>query len=120
MSRLLVVTRPSLAPGFHLAGVEAYAAEDARAAQQLIGQWLEAGETGLLAVDEGLLAACDATFRRRLEAAERLPHIAFPCGEPLGPEAFGPKQIADLIRRAIGFHVTFRGEVANPAGGYQA
>jgi vacuolar-type H+-ATPase subunit F/Vma7 len=120
MSHLLILTRPSLVSGFRLAGVEAHAAEDARAAERLIGQWLEAGETGLLAVDEGLLAACDPAFRRRLEAAEYLPHIALPSGEPLGPEAFGPKQIAEIIRRAIGFHVTFRGEAANPAGVYQA
>jgi vacuolar-type H+-ATPase subunit F/Vma7 len=110
MSRLLVVTRPSLTPGFHLAGVEAFMAGDPAAAQQLIAGWLEAGETGLLLVDDGLLAGFDLAFRRRLEAADRLPHIAIPGGEPLGPETPRARHIAELIRRAVGFHITFRGE----------
>lgn len=113
MSRLLVVTRPSLVSGFHLAGVEAFAAEDAEAAQRLIGGWLDRGEPGLLAVDEGLLAEFDSAFRRRLESADQLPYLAVPSGEPLQPEASHRNQITELIRKAIGFHVTFRGEQAN-------
>lgn len=110
MSRLLVVTRPSLAPGFHLAGVEAFAAEDAEAAQVLIAKWIDTGETGLLLVDDGLLDGIDLAFRRRLETHERLPYIAIPGGEPLGPERSRRSQLAELIRRAIGVHITFRGQ----------
>jgi V/A-type H+-transporting ATPase subunit F len=114
MSRLLIVARPSLVPGFRLAGVEAFAATEAQQAQHLIGSWLDRGEAGLLAVDEGLLAAFEPAFRRRLEAAEQLPHLAIPSGEPAGPETRGSQYITELIRRAIGFHVTFRGGQANP------
>lgn len=110
MSRLLVVARPSLVPGFHLAGVEAFAVEEAEQAQALIAEWLEAGEAGLLAIDDGLLAGFDATFRRRLEAAERLPYLAIPSGEPSGPAGGRRRRIAELIRRAVGFHITFQGE----------
>ncbi len=113
MSRLLVVTRPSLVPGFHLAGVEAFPAADAEAAQRLIAEWLDTKEAGLLAVDDGLLAGFDPAFRRRLEAADSLPHLAIPGGEPLEPAGSRRKQIAELIRRAIGFHITFRREQAN-------
>ena len=113
MSRLLVVTRPTLVSGFHLAGVEAFPAEDAEDAQRLIAEWLEANETGLLAVDDGLLAGFDPAFRRRLEASDQLPHLAIPGGEPLGPAGSRRRQIAELIRRAIGFHITFRGEQAD-------
>jgi vacuolar-type H+-ATPase subunit F/Vma7 len=110
VSRLLVVTRPAIVAGYQLAGVEAFAAADAGEAEQLIGAWLDAGETGLLAVDEELLAACSPAFRRRLDAAGALPCLAIPSGEPLGPERFGRQRIAELIRRAIGFHITFHGE----------
>lgn len=113
MSRLFVVTRPSLVPGFHLAGVEAFSAEDAEEAQRLIAEWLDTSETGLLAVDDGLLAGFDSAFRRRLEASDGLPHLAIPGGEPLGPAGSRRRQIAELIRRAIGFHITFRGEQAD-------
>ncbi|MEW6568955.1 MAG: hypothetical protein AB1449_12475 [Chloroflexota bacterium] len=112
MSRLLVVTRPSLAAGFRLAGVEVHGAGDVETAQELIGGWLDAGEEGLLAIDDGLLARMDPAFRKRLQAAEHLPYLAIPGGEPLGPEASRRHQIGEMIRRAIGFHVIFRGEEA--------
>jgi len=112
MSRLFVVARPSLVTGFQLAGVEAFSAEDADTAEDLIAGWLDAGETGLIAIDDELLASFTPAFRRRLEASDRLPHLAIPSGEPRGPEGARRRRIADLIRRAIGFHITFRGEQA--------
>jgi vacuolar-type H+-ATPase subunit F/Vma7 len=36
MSSLLVVTRPALVTGFHLAGVEAFGVDDVESAQELI------------------------------------------------------------------------------------
>lgn len=110
MSRLLVVTRPALVQGFHLAGVEAYGAEDVESAQELIENWLKAGEIGLLAIDDGLLERMDPVFIRRLETSDRLPFLAIPGGQPLGPEASRKHRIAEMIRRAIGFHITFKGE----------
>ena len=110
MSRLLVVTRPTLAVGFHLAGVEAFAAEDAKQAQALIAKWLEAGEAGLLAIDDELLADFDLAFRRKLWATEQLPHLGLPSGEPGGWQGERRRRIAEMIRRAIGFHITFKGE----------
>jgi V/A-type H+-transporting ATPase subunit F len=110
MSRLLVVVRLSLVPGFHLAGVEAFPADDAEEAESLIGTWLEAGETGLIAIDDELLSDFDAAFRRRLEAAEQLPYLAIPSGEPRGPEGARRRRVSELIRRAIGFRITFKGE----------
>ena len=110
MSHLLVVTRSSLVPGFRLAGVEAFAADDAEEAQSVIARWLAADESGLVAIDDALLAALDPAFRRRLEAADLLPHLAIPGGEPLRPGASRRRRIAELIRKAVGFHITFQGE----------
>jgi vacuolar-type H+-ATPase subunit F/Vma7 len=110
LSRLIVVTRPSLVPGFQLAGLEAFAAEDTAAAQRLVTGWLEAGEAALLALDDSLLANFDPALRRRLEAAGQLPYIAIPGGGPLEPERSSRGRITELIRGAIGFHITFRGE----------
>ncbi len=116
MSRLLVVTRPALVTGFQLAGVEAYGPEDVEAAQELIGTWLEAGEVNLLAIDDGLLAQMDPAFIKRLEASERLLYLSIPGGQPLGLEVTRRYRIEEIIRRAIGFHITFKGEEerANP------
>jgi V/A-type H+-transporting ATPase subunit F len=110
MSRLLVITRPNLVDGFRLAGVEAYAAEDVETAQELIESWIEAGETGLLAIDDGFLERIDPVVMKRLEATGQLDYLAIPGGEPLGPEASRRHRLAQQIRRAIGFHITFKGE----------
>ena len=110
MSRLLVVTRPSLAAGFQLAGVEAFAAEDEKAAQDIIAQWLDSEEINLLAVDDGLLAQMEPIFLKRLDSAENLPYVSIPGGQPLGPEATYRHRIAQMIRRAVGFHITFKEE----------
>jgi len=110
MSRLLVVTRPDLVPGFQLAGVEAFGAEDAETAQELISNWLETNEVNLLAIDDGLVAVMDPAFIKRLESSEHLPHLLIPGGKPLGPEASRRYRVAEMIRRAIGLHITFKGD----------
>lgn len=113
MSRLLVVTQPALVAGFHLAGVEAFAADDAEEAQQLIAKWLDNGETGLLAIDEELLADFDSTFQQRLAAADQLPHLPLPSGRSRSAEESilsGRRHIAEMLRKAVGFHITFTGE----------
>ena len=110
MSSLLVVTRPALVTGFRLAGVKAFGVEDVESAQELIDSWLDAGEAGLLAIDDGLLERMDPAFIKRLNAAEHLPHLAIPGGRALGREASRRHRIAEIIRRAIGFQITFRGE----------
>jgi vacuolar-type H+-ATPase subunit F/Vma7 len=110
MSRLLIVTRPALLTGFQLAGVDAYAAEDAETAQELIETWLKADEVGLLAIDDGLLERMDASLIKRLEDSGQLLYLTIPGGQPLGPEASRRHRVAEMIRQAIGFHITFKGE----------
>ena len=110
MSHLLIVTRPRIAAGFQLAGVETFVVDDAIGAQELIGGWLDNGETGLLAIDEGLLLGMQPAFIHRLRASANLPHLAIPGGQPSGTGASRRHRIAEMIRGAIGFHITFKGE----------
>jgi len=109
MSSLLILTRPALVAGFHLAGVEAWAPEDVEGAQELIKGWLDSSEVNLLAIDDGLLERLDANLLKRLETSSHLYYIAIPGGQPLGPEASRWRRIAELIRHAVGFHITFKG-----------
>ena len=109
MSQFLVVTRPELVTGFQLAGVEAYAAQDVETAQEMIETWMSKGEEVLLAIDDGLLEKMEPAFIRRLNAAEKIPYLAIPGGGPIEKEASRKYQIAEMIRRAIGFHITFKG-----------
>lgn len=108
MSRLFILTRPTLVSGFHLAGVEAYGAKDAQTARDLIEKWLSEGELGLLAIDDSLLAQMDAAFLKRLDSYKDLSYLAIPGGQKLGPEVSETQRITELIRQAIGFHITFK------------
>lgn len=110
MSRLLVLTRPSLVPGFQLAGIDAFGAEDIDSAEELIGVWLETQETGLLAIDEEILARLDSHLLRQLAEYEAMPHLAIPGFGGSGLETTRKHRIAERIRKAIGIHITFRGE----------
>ena len=110
MSRLLVVTRPALVPGFRLAGVDAYGMADVEAAEELIDSWLKADEVGLLAIDDGLLEHMNLSLIKRLDVSEKLPYLAIPGGGPLGSEFSRRHHVTEMIRRAIGFHITFKGE----------
>lgn len=97
-------------PGFRLAGVDAYGVEDVEAAEELIDSWLIADEVGLLAIDDGLLEHMGPVFIKRLEASEKLPYLAIPGGGPIGSDVSRRHRITDMIRQAIGFHITFKGE----------
>lgn len=110
MGHLFVLTRPDQVTGFRLAGVDASAAEDVETAQELVESWMASEEGGLLAIDDGLLERMDPAFVKRMGSAERLPFLVIPGGEPLGPEASRKYRIAEMIRKAIGVHITFKGE----------
>jgi vacuolar-type H+-ATPase subunit F/Vma7 len=110
MSRLLVITRPELESGFHLAGVEAFAPTDLESVQELVLSWLETKETGLLAIDDGWVSLMETNILKNLEESTNLLFIAIPGGPALGAEASRHYQIAEMIRRAIGFHITFKSD----------
>jgi vacuolar-type H+-ATPase subunit F/Vma7 len=116
MSRLVILTRPALIPGFQLAGVDVYGAEDVEGVQELIERWLEAGEVGLMAIDDGLLESLDPALILRLDSSGQLPYLTIPGGQPLGAESSRRYRIAEMIRRAIGFHITFKGEEVEDTG----
>ena len=112
MSRLLVVVRSNLAPGFHLAGVDAFGVDDFESAQELIASWLDAGESGLVAVEQEILDLIDTSLKQRIEASHNLFCVGIPGGKLLGDEGSRRKRIAAMIRRAIGVHITLKGERA--------
>ncbi len=110
MSHLLVITIPTLVTGFRLAGVEAYGADDVESAEEQIASWLDAGETGLLAIDERFLGQLDPGLIRRLQAAEHLPYMAIPSVQPSKVPVSRRRRIVEMLRQAIGVHITFKGE----------
>lgn len=109
MAQLIVITNPDLAPGFQLAGVTTFVAEDAEAARRRLIELLDEGEAGVIALDEPYLGALDLRTQRRIQQGYRPVVIGLPTGHVEMPEARRRRQIAELIRRAIGVRITFGG-----------
>lgn len=114
MSRLMVICRPTLAPGFQLAGVQVFGAEDVESAEERLRGLLDAGQEGLLAIDDGLLAEISPRTLERLEDSDQLYHLAVPGGGILGEEYTRRHRIAEMLRRAIGFSIAFE-ELEEPS-----
>jgi vacuolar-type H+-ATPase subunit F/Vma7 len=107
MGRLVVITTPDLAPGFELAGVDTYVADDPQRAQALVGQLMAGDEASLIAIRQDLLVGIDPRLRRKIDSSYRPIVMAIPSGPLALPGEGRQRYIAELIRRAIGFHITF-------------
>ncbi len=114
MAKLTVITDPSIAPGFRLAGVETFAVGGVAEAQQVLLRLLAEGETGVVAMDSTYLARLDDPIRRRIETGYRPIVIAIPTGVSTGTGARRSRFIAELIRHAIGIRITFQEEGEQP------
>ena len=107
MGRLMVVTNPELATGFQLAGVETFAVEDVENAEELLQKLLTGNEASLIVVHRNLLQAIGPRLRRRIERSYRPIVVDIPGGLSTAPGEERRRHIIELIRRAIGYHITF-------------
>lgn len=107
MGRLMVVTTPDLAPGFQLAGVETFAVEDAGQAGTILRQLLSEDEASLIVLRQGLLDTLDSGLQRQIRRSYRPVVITIPGGISAPFSHRRQRYISELIRRAIGFRITF-------------
>jgi V/A-type H+/Na+-transporting ATPase subunit F len=107
MGRLMVITSSDLAPGFELAGVETFAAEDPAQAQALLRELMAGDEASLIAIRQDFLHGVDGRLQREIDRSYRPLVMAIPGGTPVLPGEERRQYIAELIRRAIGYHITF-------------
>ncbi len=108
MAKLTIITNPTLAPGFRLAGVEVIAAESQDSARRALVRLLDEGEAGIIAIDTPYLNGLDFNTARRIEELVKPVVVSLPIGAAVLPEERRSRQIAELIRRAIGIRMTFR------------
>ncbi len=107
MGRLIVVTIPELVPGYQLAGVEAIAAATPEEAKTVLRQVFDQGEASLIVIPQNLLPKLDSRLRRQLETSIEPIVMTIPGSVSSAPTGARRRYITELIRRAIGFHITF-------------
>jgi V/A-type H+-transporting ATPase subunit F len=108
MAKIAVITRPAPAAGFALAGVDSYAAATAAEARKFLVKLMEDIDVGIVAVDAGYLNALDPGTRKRASESHMPVVVALPSGVPTEAGERPSEQIAEMIRRAIGFRISFK------------
>lgn len=106
-ARVTIVAPPELTAGFRLAGAATHAALDGNEAAGVVLELMTQGEQGVIGVYEPFYAGFEYGFRDRLEQSVIPVVIAVPSG--FGTEEFPTRRarIAALLRRAVGYHITF-------------
>ena len=108
MAKIAVITQPGPAAGFALAGVDSYAAATTAEARKVLLQLMEDLEVGIVAIDAAHLNALDQGTRRRVSESLMPVVVALPSGLPTAAGERPSEQIAEMIRRAIGFRISFK------------
>jgi V/A-type H+-transporting ATPase subunit F len=106
--KLIVLTDPDNADGFRLAGVDVEVVDHEGQVRERLNKLLDDEDSGIIAVNESLMAAIDERTQKKIDAIYRPLVISLPIREKL---AFGEDHrayLARLIRRAIGFDITLR------------
>jgi V/A-type H+-transporting ATPase subunit F len=99
--RLVVLARPGAALGFQLAGVPVVEAEPGREREALAAA-MAMPRAGVLAADDDVLAAIPEDDRPRAPLPVVVP---FALPRRATDEGRGRALVAELVRRAVGYHV---------------
>lgn len=108
MYKLIVLTDPETADGFRLAGVEVATADSPELARKLLADLVDEDDSGIIAVNERLMAAVDDRLQRKIDSIYRPIVVSLPIREKLEMGDDHRAYLSRLIRRAIGFDITLR------------
>jgi V/A-type H+-transporting ATPase subunit F len=106
--KLLVLTDSDTADGFRLAGVDVEVADSPEAARKRLNALLDDDSSGIIAVNEKMMAVIDERTQKKIDSIYRPIVISLPIKEKLEMGEDHRAYLARLIRRAIGFDITLR------------
>jgi V/A-type H+-transporting ATPase subunit F len=106
--KLIVLTDPDTADGFRLAGVDVVVCEAMEAVRERLNRLLDDEASGIIAVNEKMMAAIDERTQKKIDSIYRPLVISLPIREKLAMGEDHRAYLARLIRRAIGFDITLR------------
>jgi V/A-type H+-transporting ATPase subunit F len=106
--KLIVLTDPSTADGFRLAGVDVFTAETNEQARKILAGLVDDDGSGIIAVNEKMMAGIDERLQNKIDSIYRPIVISLPIREHLEIGEDHRAYLSRLIRRAIGFDITLR------------
>jgi vacuolar-type H+-ATPase subunit F/Vma7 len=102
--KVRVITRPSLAAGFELAGLIVERADDGHAAAAVVTRWAGDADVGVVLVDDELYTALPSDLLRRLDR-QAVPVIASVPAPRWDERSDAEAYILEVLRQAIGYRV---------------
>jgi len=106
--KVVVLTDPDTADGFRLAGVDVQIVESNDMARKQLNSLLDDDSSGIIAVNEKMMAAIDERTQKKIDSIYRPIVISLPIKEQLEMGEDHRAYLSRLIRRAIGFDITLR------------
>jgi len=106
--KVVVLTDPDTADGFRLAGVDVQVVESNDMARKQLNALLDDDSSGIIAVNEKMMAAIDERTQKKIDSIYRPIVISLPIKERLEMGEDHRAYLSRLIRRAIGFDITLR------------
>lgn len=108
MYKLIVLTDADSADGFRLAGVDVEVVESEERVGEHLGRLLDDDDSGIIAVNERMMAGIDERMQRKIDSIYRPLVISLPLKERFEMGEDHRAHLARLIRKAIGFDITLR------------
>ena len=108
MYKVVVLTDSDTADGFRLSGVDVEIADSGEMARKLLNSLLDDDSSGIIAVNEKMMAAIDERTQKKIDSIYRPIVISLPIKEQLEMGEDHRAYLSRLIRRAIGFDITLR------------
>jgi vacuolar-type H+-ATPase subunit F/Vma7 len=109
---LTVICPQEIAAGFQLAGVATVVAETTGEIAPMLTDLAEREARQVVAVYEPFLRQLDRGLRRRLDETTTPLVIALPSGQPSAGGDDRRARLLELLRRAVGYELTFHSEDA--------
>lgn len=85
-----------------------FEADTTERARSALERLMDEGEAGIIAMDAPYFSALDDEMRRRIEKRVKPVIVSLPVGTEGSPPERRSRQIAELIRRAVGIRIAFR------------
>ncbi|MCL5291574.1 MAG: V-type ATP synthase subunit F [Actinobacteria bacterium] len=105
MYKLVILTKSESAFGFRLAGVDVLEANDAEEAKKQLVALINDDRSGIVAIDEDLMAQMDDRVKEKIDKLYRPIVIPIPAKDRVESSDARPEYIRRLIRRAVGFDI---------------
>lgn len=111
MTHMIVITKPEMADGFRLSGVDTRSVERVQDAASIIQEILHGDQPVVLAVDDGIFMQLDPALIKQAHKSNKTLLVTIPEGPMRVGEIKRMDRVYDMIRHATGVRIKFKGEM---------